>query len=199
MGAPDSGNGAGHSQVNDGYDEDRRDHEQAFEDFYRSHADNLINFAYRMGPTVDSKDVVQEVMTKMLARWSCIEGSPLAYAYVSVRNSVKDRIAEQRRQQPSAEFPEEQLQRALVVSMGDIDTRQRLVELWDRIDRLPERLREAVMLKVCGFDIGQSAEAMNCSRTTVSAYLSRAKQLLRESGYRAGHQSRRRHDDGDDV
>lgn len=170
-----------------------------FEEFYRAQFDPARRWVHRQDPTLDDQEIVNEAFTRTWKRWCTLTGPPRQYLFRIIRNLM----AEARKKSTVPPIPPDERHRALVAPVEDFETRQRLKELSDDIDALPEHLRQALLLRYDGMSVKEIAEAMGCDPRSVSTYLWKArKELSRHNRPTApgnGPGTGARHDDRGDT
>ena len=159
------------------------------EAFLRSIASRAFRIArFSLRDDADALDAVQEAMIRLARNYSgrpADEWTPLFYAIL--RNCVHD---EQRGKQTrsrlvtwfkrlgGADEPAQVMENS---PQREIESEQRLQELERAIRALPERQREAFLLRnVEELDVADTATAMGCSEGSVKTHYSRAVHALRE-------------------
>lgn len=159
------------------------------EEFLRSIASRAFRIArFSLRDDADALDAVQEAMIRLARNYSTrpsAEWTPLFYAIL--RNCVHD---EQRGQQTRGRLvtwlarlggPDEQVQMTDNGPQREIESEQRLLKLDRAIRALPQRQREAFLLRnVEELDVADTATAMGCSEGSVKTHYSRAVHALRE-------------------
>jgi RNA polymerase sigma-70 factor (sigma-E family) len=145
---------------------------QAVAALYRQHALGLIRLAYVMlGDRAAAEDVVQEAFCGLYRRWQYLSDSANALPYLRscvlngcrsvLRSTARDRPATQLHQVPSAE--------SIVL------TREQCREVVAALRRLPDRQREALVLRFyLGLSDAQIASDMGVSKGTVRSTTYRA-------------------------
>ncbi|XVV06067.1 RNA polymerase sigma factor [Actinosynnema sp. CA-248983] len=157
--------------MNGGNDSRRRRAE--FEEFYREKFTFLWHDARRHMPAPESEDIVHEVLTRMWRLWDEIEGPRLNYARTAIKNLVNER-----RRQATSPIPVEDHHSALVAPVEDVETRQRVSDLLERISELPPHLGQVLLMRMYGYDNGEIARRTGCAIPSVSTYGWKAKRLL---------------------
>jgi RNA polymerase sigma-70 factor (sigma-E family) len=153
------------------------DPDAAFRDFVRSHGPGLLRTAVMLtGNRADAEDLVQAALAKTYLAWGRIHDRSSLEAYVR-RAMVNTHISWWRRRRLE-EFPTDELpDQAIDDHAGESDT----AELVRRaLDRLPERMRAAVMLRYFeDMTEPEIANALGISLGTVKSTVSRAVAKLR--------------------
>jgi RNA polymerase sigma-70 factor (sigma-E family) len=133
------------------------------------------------GDPDDARDLVQEVLTKALVRWSRIGATRHVDAYVRAmltNEFISDRRRRKRR--PQAPLPDPPDGPGTPAVPGpDPDTGAR-GDLWARLLRLPPKQRAVVVLRYYeDLSDAQIAALLGCREGTVRTYASRALAALR--------------------
>ena len=150
----------------------------AFDDLYRLAAPRILGQLLRITPNrAVADDVLQITFSKVhRARSSYLRGSAvLPWMMVIAKNALYD---ERRglRHKLEVSTGDEVLQ---AVSAPD-DQRDRAVELWTAMDRLPEHYRDAIELtKLAGFSGSEAANLLNTSKAAIKLRVHRGYALLR--------------------
>lgn len=146
-----------------------------FEDFVAARLPALSRYATLLcGDREEAHDIVQEVLTRALVRWSRIERLDEPYGYV--RTMVTNEFLSRRRR-PSRTVP----------LLDDHDSEARSVlepadhhGLWHRLKTLPRQQRAVLVLRYYeGLGDDEIAEVLGCRPGTVRGYASRALATLR--------------------
>jgi RNA polymerase sigma-70 factor (ECF subfamily) len=161
------------------------------EAFLRTIASRAFRIArFSLHDDADALDAVQEAMIRLARNYGdrpAEEWPPLYYAIL--RNCVHD---EQRSRQSRGRLitwfkrlggAEEELPTAEPASgpLQEVESEQRLRQLERAIARLPERQREAFLLRnVEELDVAATAKVMRCSEGSVKTHYSRAVHALRD-------------------
>jgi RNA polymerase sigma-70 factor (ECF subfamily) len=146
-----------------------------FEDFYREHRDGLWRLCYLA--TLDPQtaaDACQEAMLRAWDRWDTLAGqAPLAWVRQVALNLCRSRW---RRAQRELRL----LPRLYTVSS---DEEPRDVDLVTALRRLPQRQREALVLRYWGdLSLVDCAQVMGISEGAVKQHLARAGASLQGGG-----------------
>ena len=89
-------------------------------------------------------------------------------------NCALDECRRREREMPVEEIPEVPVKEEGI-------SREEKMDLYDAVDRLPEKQKTVVILKYfCGMTMREIADMMDCSEKTVKTYLYRARGGLRE-------------------
>jgi RNA polymerase sigma-70 factor (sigma-E family) len=150
----------------------------AFGDYVRSRGGSLLRAAHALtGNRADAEDLVQATLVKAYQSWSNVADPAAVDTYVR-RVMVNTHISGWRRRRVD-EYPTDQVPDAPTADQtGDSD----LQELVQRaVDRLPRRMRAAVMLRFYD-DMSEPevAAALGVSVGTVKSTVARAVAKLRE-------------------
>jgi RNA polymerase sigma-70 factor (sigma-E family) len=149
----------------------------AFRDYVRSRSRSLLRTAYLLtGNVADAEDLVQSALAKTYLAWDRIEDRGALDGYVR-RAIVNTHISWWRRRRLE-EYPTDEIPEQAVVDHSVSSDMQE--SLRRAIDRLPQRMRAAVMLRYYE-DMTESevAEVLGVSLGTVKSTVSRAVAKLR--------------------
>jgi RNA polymerase sigma-70 factor (sigma-E family) len=148
-----------------------------FRDYVTSRGRALLRTAYLLtGNLADAEDLLQAALAKTYLAWDRIEDRGALDGYVR-RAMVNTHISWWRRRRVQ-EFPTDELpDRAVADHAGDSDLQETLRRA---IDRLPQRMRTAVMLRYYeDMTEAEVAERLGVSLGTVKSTVSRAVAKLR--------------------
>jgi RNA polymerase sigma-70 factor (ECF subfamily) len=158
---------------------------EAFEQLFRRLSRPVFRYVRGMTRSdATAHDITQDVFAKL---WSVREtlatvDTPRAYIFRMARNRVYNhRRDEQTRRDREAQVEHADLEVTLDAPDAAVDTEmlRRLVERW--IDDLPERQREALMLRrIQNLSHDAIADVMDISPHTVNTHLGRAMERLRD-------------------
>jgi RNA polymerase sigma-70 factor (ECF subfamily) len=148
--------------------------EHAFVAFYSEHFGRLSGYALSLvGDPGTATDVAQEALTRLFARWGRVR-DPRAWVYFVATNLATDH------------WRRSQRDRALTDSLRDVAPRQDAAHdpwLRDLVDRLPEHLRQAVLLHYyADLPIEEVARLIHRPVGTVKRRLHDARTLLASAG-----------------
>lgn len=154
---------------------------QAFRAILEAHYDRMYRLAYGCtGSRDEAQDVVQEACLKVARQFRGYRHeAPLASWLCAITLNVVRDQARSRARRPETEPIEDHLD---VAAAGPDPERQAQgSEIWQALRRLPETVREAVLL-VChhGFSHKEAASVLGCAEGTISWRLSEARRLLAE-------------------
>jgi RNA polymerase sigma-70 factor (sigma-E family) len=148
-----------------------------FRDYVTSRTGSLLRMAYLLtGNQADAEDLVQAALAKTYQAWDRIEDRNALDGYVR-RAMVNTHISWWRRRRVE-EYPTEDIpDRPVADHAGDSELSDALQRA---LDRLPSRMRAAVMLRYYD-DMSEAevAEALGISQGTVKSTVSRAVAKLR--------------------
>jgi RNA polymerase sigma-70 factor (sigma-E family) len=137
-------------------------------ELYQAHAVGLVRLAMLMlGDQSSAEDVVQEAFFGLYRRWDKLSAQDRAVAYVrsSVLNGCRDVLRRRSRKIPAALLEPDAASAEVHVLLAE-EHREVMLAL----RRLPERQREAVILRHClALPEDEVALAMNVSRGTVKS------------------------------
>ena len=149
----------------------------AFRDYVRSRSRALLRTAYLLtGNVADAEDLVQSALTKIYVAWDRIQDHSAVDGYVR-RAIVNTHISWWRRRRVE-EYPTDEIPDQAVVDQPEVSDMEESVRR--AIDRLPQRMRAAVMLRY--FDDmteAEVADVLGVSLGTVKSTVSRAVAKLR--------------------
>jgi RNA polymerase sigma-70 factor (sigma-E family) len=151
------------------------DHE--FREYVTARGRALLRAAYLLtGNLADAEDLLQAALAKTFLAWDRIEDRGALDGYVR-RAMVNTHISWWRRRRVQ-EFPTDELpDRAVADHAGDSDLQEALLRA---IDRLPQRMRTAVVLRYYeDLTEAEVAERLGVSLGTVKSTVSRAVAKLR--------------------
>ena len=147
--------------------------ETAFQKYYRQLC--LYAMHYLCGDVDAAEDVVQDCFVRL---WQREANNDRAFLYTAVRNACIDRL---RRNDPLCHEVEP---KDLEGTITDDEAQDRSIleaRLWEAIDALPHRQREALLFcKRDGLSYRETAEKMGISEKTVEHLLSNAMKALRD-------------------
>ncbi len=151
--------------------------EPGFRDYVTSRGRSLLRTAYLLtGNMADAEDLVQAALAKTYVAWDRIEDRGALDGYVR-RAMINTHISWWRRRRLE-EFPTDEIpDQAVADHSGDSDLQATLRQA---IDRLPQRMREAVVLRFYeDMTEAEVADALGVSLGTVKSTVSRAMAKLR--------------------
>lgn len=151
--------------------------EPVFHDYVRTRSRALLRTAYLLtGNVADAEDLVQSALAKTYLAWDRIEDRGALDGYVR-RALVNTHISWWRRRRLE-EFPTDEIpEQAVVEHSAGSDMQEALRRA---IDRLPQRMRAAVMLRFYDdMTEAEVAEVLGISLGTVKSTVSRAVAKLR--------------------
>ncbi|HEX3515483.1 MAG TPA: SigE family RNA polymerase sigma factor [Trebonia sp.] len=135
---------------------------------YEAHATGLVRLAMLMlGDQSSAEDVVQDAFLGLYRRWGALSDPERAVAYArsSVLNGCRDALRRRSRKIPAALLEPNAASAEAHVLLAE-EHREVLAAL----RRLPDRQREAVVLRHClGLPEDEVAQAMSISRGTVKS------------------------------
>ena len=134
-------------------------HAGTFENFFGQERKRLVAALHNLTGDLDvSADAIDEAMARAYARWSRLENhpEPAGWVFVTARNIARRRLRRANRHPDAVQAP----------------VHQHNTELWMLVSALPDRQREAVVLRhVAGLTERSVGEAMGVTRGTVSSTL----------------------------
>jgi len=148
-----------------------------FRDFVRSRSRALLRTAYLLtGNVADAEDLVQSALAKTYVAWDRIQDRSALDGYVR-RAIVNTHISWWRRRRVE-EYPTDEIPDQAVIDNGESSDIQE--SLRRAIDRLPQRMRAAVMLRYYeDMTEAEVADVLGVSLGTVKSTVSRAVAKLR--------------------
>lgn len=143
-------------------------------ELFEQHADAIYRFAkYSLPPTIDAKDVVQEVFVRALRNWGDFEGKsdPKTWLFRIAQNYIYDLLRKKRRWQ---------------VYESKINTKQQFVqldttiELEETLQKLSLPYRQILNLRLIqDMSVTEAAQILDWSESKVRLTFHRAKKKLR--------------------
>lgn len=127
--------------------------------------------------SADADDIAQDVCVRLAAAISGFrgEGRFRTWLYTLVLNAVRDGVRRSVREQRNAE--QWSLDPSTQSDHGDEDDMQ---EIWNAVQELPPKQRDAVMLVYSeGLGHAEAADVLGCSESTVSWHLHEARKRLK--------------------
>jgi RNA polymerase sigma factor (sigma-70 family) len=142
---------------------------QAFDVFYREQWAKMVRLAWLMtGSREVAEDLVQDAFVQVGAKWASVQ-KPHAYLRVTVTNAVRTHARRERRQRS---LPDERVQPVLP---GELD------ETWHLLDRLPDRQRQALVLRFyADLPFTEVAEELRCRVGTAQSLVHRGLARMKE-------------------
>lgn len=158
------------------------DYDAYTEIYYRFSGLLYVFVCKRINNADDSRDILQELFTKLWLKRETIEVSgPLAaYLYTAVRNTMLNFIEKNMAYKRLARSLDDYTDQEPVMSDHLIREKQlaRLIE--KEVDALPVKMRKAFLLsRNTGLTHSQIAQRLNLSKETVSSHTKRALKILR--------------------
>jgi RNA polymerase sigma-70 factor (ECF subfamily) len=151
---------------------------QAFSTLLEEYYMMIYSTAFKWtGNPEDSEDIAQEVCVKVggAIRKFRMESKFSTWLYRIVINTAKDFQRKKRNHSDIDDVPE--------IAMADhhsAETHVENAELWQSVQKLPEKQREAILLVYAeGLTHGEVASIMACKESTVSWYIHEAKKQLK--------------------
>jgi RNA polymerase sigma-70 factor (sigma-E family) len=147
-------------------------------ELYVRHADAAVRLAYLLtGDRAVAEDLVQDAFVRLAGRLAHLRDPDAFEAYL--RRTVTNLAMSHHRRRKVERVYLERTQR-LPAPNGvefDVDTRE---ELWGRLQRLPDRQRAAIVLRVYeDLSEARAAEILRCRPGTVKSLVSRGLATLR--------------------
>ena len=145
------------------------------------HYDFVYRVAYRwLGRKQDAEDAAQEVCIRLGKAIRSYSGSGAftSWLYPIALNAARD--IGRKRQRETLKTDAFGVQALVEQSGASDDSDERLAAMWQAVQLLPDKQREAVLLVYGeGHSHADAAEAMGISETTVSWHIHEAKKRLR--------------------
>lgn len=163
----------------------QRGNKSAFKKLFNAYYDPLCQYAFRFcnGDIEVVEDVVQEVFVRIWEKresWSP-QIAVKAYLYRSVHNQAISNIRKRRYESPMEASVESTVLSADHSPLDLIHQKEVNVSLQRAINKLPERRREILVLRILHeMSYKEIAEMLDISVNTVDTQLRRALKLLRE-------------------
>jgi RNA polymerase sigma-70 factor, ECF subfamily len=144
-----------------------------FEAWYRHEHARVVNSLYLVSGSVDvARDATDEAFTRAAARWPRVRAmdSPGGWVFTVALNLVRREIRRNAREREA----HSRIGRPVAGSVNLPDA-----DLWAAVASLPERQREAIVLRYVG-DLTEPeiASVMGIARGTVASNLARARDAL---------------------
>ncbi|MBP2302079.1 RNA polymerase sigma factor [Azospirillum picis] len=152
----------------------------AFERLVTRHYPFIYRTAFRwLGCKTDAEDVTQTVCMRLATILPSFDGraSFTSWLYQVTLNAVRDLLRSQARVNRQAA---EVASMATEGSDGDQEDALHVADIWRKVQELPEKQRDAVML-VYGEEMShaEAARIMRCKEVTVSWHIHNARKTLR--------------------
>ena len=148
-------------------------------DLYTANVQRAGRLAYFLvGDKELAQDLVQEAFLKVFARWGNLR-DPHSFAAYLNRTVVNLANKTHRRRGVERRYLEKQPRLENVTPQRDYETAD---ELWRKLQLLPQRQRNAIVLRYYeDLTDRQAAEAMGCSETAIASLVQRALGTLRKN------------------
>lgn len=144
-----------------------------------AHREELLRMARRRtGSVADAADVVDEALARALAAPGLDADRVGAWLNVVTRNLCAD-LDRERARAPRREAYERRLAGRSPTPEDLVLAAERAAEIRARLDRLPARQLEAVLLRASGLPVGEVAERMGVTYKVAEGLLDRARAALR--------------------
>jgi RNA polymerase sigma-70 factor (sigma-E family) len=145
-----------------------------FEEFVAARSPALLRYATLLSHDPEqARDLVQEVLTRALVKWTRIERVDEPYAYVR-RMLTNEHLSWRRRRRVATVPLTGAHERAVEQRANPGD------DLWNLLAELPRQQRVVLVLRYYeGLTDNEIADVMRCRASTVRAYASRALATLR--------------------
>jgi RNA polymerase sigma-70 factor (sigma-E family) len=153
-----------------------------FEEFAAARLPALLRYAVLLtGDRELARDLVQEVLTKALARWRRIGDLDEPYTYVRTMMTNEYLSMLRRRKLRTVPLTYEALDGPKAPTAADAtERRDEREDLWGRLGTLPRRQRAVLVLRYYeGLSDNEIAETLGCRPATVRAHAARALAALR--------------------
>ncbi|HEX7739770.1 MAG TPA: SigE family RNA polymerase sigma factor [Marmoricola sp.] len=151
--------------------------EPEFGDFMRARWQHLFGTAYLLtGNREDAEELLQDAMARTCARWDSIRDKAAADAYVrrTMTHQAMRGWRRRGRERVTDTVPD-------TGHDGGLHDREQQIVLWERIHRLPPRMRAVLVLRYFeDLTEAQTAEELSCSVGTVKSQAHRALAKLRD-------------------
>lgn len=152
--------------------------QDAFERLFDATYDAVHAFAYRLlGQTHDADDVAQETFIRAARSLASFRGTARVKTWLLAiaLNVVRDRATKSKRRESARADYAEMLRR----SVPPDDLRHDVSDALRLVRRLPETLRQAVVLTACeGLSHLEAAQIMGCAESTISWRVHEARRRL---------------------
>ncbi len=141
----------------------------SIEIFIGDHYQRLLRTLERhTSHSATSEDLAQEALIKLLEHWSTV--SAMTHPWLWLRTVAINLTISQWRRTNAAERVVDDLRTQLASDRGTDSSESDLIDLLDCVARLPERQRDAVLLRHYGhFSVEETADAIGCAAGTVKS------------------------------
>ncbi len=161
----------------------------AFAMLVERHYDFIFRVAFRWcGDRASAEDITQEVCVRLAKAIGNFKGESrfTTWLYALTINAARDTARKAKREAVKAEAWGEHA--ALFGDANDThDDEERAYGLWQLVQELPNKQRDAVLLIYGeGLSHGDASEVMGCAEATVSWHIHEAKKRLKQLVKRAG-------------
>ncbi len=145
-------------------------------DLYAAHAPDAARLAYLLtGDPTLAEDLVQEAFLRLLGRFRELR-QPVAFPFYLRKTVVNLAKSHFRRRRVERAYAEREAGRGTSVDQPEAD------EMWDRLQRLNQRQRAAIVLRYYeDLSERQTADVLGCAVGTVKSLVSRGLDQLRVS------------------
>lgn len=161
----------------------------AFAMLVERHYDFIFRVAFRWcGNRANAEDITQEVCVRLAKAIGNFKGESrfTTWLYALVINAARDLTRKVKREAVKAEAWGQHNALFGEAETGN-DDEDRIAGLWQMVQRLPNKQRDAVLLIYGeGLSHGDASEVMGCAETTVSWHIHEAKKRLKQLAKRAG-------------
>jgi RNA polymerase sigma-70 factor (ECF subfamily) len=142
--------------------------DRAFEELYEKEAHSVFAAVYLLCHDAPlAEDATQEAFARALERWERLRAMPWAAGWVTTTAMNFARRALRHRP-------------FLLAASPDPPFDEDVIELWDRVRRLPRRQQEVVVLHYrLGLPVNEVAHVLGCRERTVRTHLARGRDALR--------------------
>jgi len=189
------GGAAGASNLSDDRDvveKIRAGDDRTFEQLYRTHAPDLLEYALRLsGSRAIAQDVVSELFVRLWEQrdgWT-LRGSLRAYLYTATRHRVSNVLRTEKRADvrarrvvDDASLANDSLSGPEAFGQPGVTDDDRLSAVWRVVDEFPPLRRQVMYLRWArGLTAEEVASVLGLNRNAVDKHLSRAIQAIRSA------------------
>lgn len=147
-----------------------------FKEFFLRHQPRVLRTIRSHWRHSDSEAIVSQAFEKAWENWYEIEDKRIEWVMRVAKNLAIDAYRRQQREGPL----EPAVLEALMTQVGIPADRDDIQQLLEILPRLAPRLETVLVMRAYGFTVKEIAQDMECQTSTVSRYLSEARDLVAE-------------------